>query len=247
LEILKMPMVFFDPHYLMFMLPALILAFWAQARVKSAYNKYSQIGNSSNLSGAEAAARMLEGMGVPVVASAAAAKASNKAVAIELTQGFLGDHYDPRERVLRLSPDVYNGRSIASVGIACHEAGHALQHAQGYAALELRSLMVPVAQFGSPLAMPLIVLGWMLESFALVKVGLILFSVIVLFQIVTLPVEFNASKRAKAALARLGIVQSGAEKGGVAAVLNAAAMTYVAAAVSSIMTLLYFLTRGSRR
>ena len=233
-------MIGFDPLYFIMILPALLLALWAQSKVKSAYAKYSRIGNSSNMTGAEAAAEMLEGVGIPVVSSAAAAKRSNRAVAIEETQGFLSDHYDPRSRVLRLSPNVYRGRSIASVGIACHEAGHALQHAQGYAALELRNLMVPVAQFGSPLAMPLIFLGFLLKTFALVKIGLILFTAIVVFQIVTLPVEFNASARARQLLTDTGLLYSEEERRGVNSMLNAAAFTYVAALLVAILNVLRF-------
>lgn len=233
-------MFYFDPMYLVFVGPALIIALWAQAKVKSAFARFSHVGNSAGLSGAEAAASMLRGLGLEVVASAAEARRIKNAVAIERAGGFLTDHYDPRARVLRLSPDVYAGRSLAAVGVACHEAGHALQHAQGYAPLELRNLMVPVASFGSWVAVPLIFLGALLHIAGLIWVGIIGFSAIVLFQLVTLPVEFDASRRAKAALAEMGIIRGRQEEGGVAAVLDAAALTYVAAAISSIMTLLYY-------
>jgi len=230
--------------------PTLIFAMWAQSRVKGTFKKYSQVGNTSGFSGAEAAAEMLRGTGMRVVADAAEAKAFDNAVAIVPTRGFLSDHYDPRERVLRLSPDVYEGRSLSAVGVACHEAGHALQHAQGYAALQLRTLLVPTASFGSWAAFPIILLGLIIPAFGpMVFVGIALFTAIVAFQIVTLPVEFNASSRAKVTLSQIGIVRGPAEEQAVAKVLNAAAMTYVAAAVSSIATLIYYImifTGGGR-
>lgn len=229
-----------DPMYFIIVGPALLFALYAQFKVKSAFGKYRKIGVSSGMSGAQAAAEMLRAVGMNIVRSSDEARRTKNAVAIEQTDGFLGDHYDPRARTLRLSRDVYNGRSLAAVGVACHEAGHALQHAKSYAPLEIRNVMVPTAQFGSWLSFPLIFLGAILGSLGLIKVGILLFTAIVAFQIVTLPVEFNASTRAKKALVGMGIIQPGAEQRGVAAVLNAAAMTYVAAAVSSILTLLYY-------
>ncbi|HUU43588.1 MAG TPA: zinc metallopeptidase, partial [Planctomycetota bacterium] len=164
---------------------------------------------------------------------------------------WLSDHYDPRSKTLRLSPEVHGGRSVASVGVAAHEAGHALQHAHGYAPMSLRSAFVPVATFGSWLAFPLIFIGFLFASLELMKWGIILFGAIVVFQLITLPVEFNASKRAKAALANSGIVVTEEEAHGVSAVLSAAALTYVAAAVAALAQLLYFLLRsgllGGRR
>lgn len=242
-------MFFFSPLYLVMIAPAIILAIWAQMKVKSAFAKYSQVGNSSNMSGAEAAARMLEGFGLRVVSSGKEAQSMNNAVAIEQVQGFLSDHYDPKAKVLRLSPKVYQGRSLASVGIACHEAGHAMQHAKGYAPLELRNFMVPVASFGSWAAFPIILLGFFLHAVGLIQLGILLFAAIVLFQLITLPVEFDASNRAKESLVQFQIIRSGGESQGVSAVLNAAAWTYVAAALSSVMTLLYYIlvfTGGSR-
>ena len=172
-------------------------------------------------------------------------------VGIEPAQGFLSDHYDPRVRKLRLSPDVYQGQSVAAMGIACHEAGHALQHAQGYAPLQLRTALVPVTQIGSMLYLPVFFAGLFLNIANLAIAGVVLFSAVVLFQLVTLPVEFDASNRAKKQLMSLGIIQSQKESGGVAAVLNAAALTYVAAAIASLGQLLYFLLRsgllGGRR
>jgi Predicted Zn-dependent protease len=164
-------------------------------------------------------------------------------VSIEETTGFLGDHYDPRTKSLRLSPDVYRSNSLAAIGVAAHEAGHALQHAQGYAPLHLRSLLVPVASIGSNLAWPLLFIGFFLQSMMMVKSGVLLFSGVVLFQLVTLPVEFNASRRALAALRTTGLV-SEYEIDGSRKVLTAAAMTYVAAAAAAILQLLYFLLRA---
>lgn len=183
------------------------------------------------MTGAEAAKRILGEAGI-------------SDVRVEVTQGFLSDHYDPRAKVLRLSPEVHGGHSIASVGIAAHEVGHAIQHAHGYAPLSLRSAMVPMAGFGSWLAMPLIFIGFIIGSLGFIKLGIVLFSAIVFFQIVTLPVEFNASTRAKACLANSGIVVTEDEARGVRKVLNAAAMTYVAAAIAAVMQLLYFLIRS---
>jgi hypothetical protein len=238
----------FDPMYWIMIGPALLLALYAQARVSSAFGKYKRVAASSGMTGAEAAAAMLRGEGITIVASPAQAKATDNAVAIVPTSGMLSDHYDPRAKVLRLSDEVYRGRSVASVGIACHEAGHALQDAHGYAPLELRNLMVPVAAFGSQAAIWIILAGLILKGIPqLLTVGIILFAVVVFFQLVTLPVEFNASTRAKGALRQLGIVQGPDEERGVAKVLDAAALTYVAAAVSAIMTLLYFLMIAANR
>lgn len=213
--------------YLILTLPALLLGMWAQFRVKSAYAKWQQCGNRSGLSGAEAARDMLAREGVTDVR-------------IEQVDGFLSDHYDPGAKVLRLSPEVYQNRSVASLGIACHEAGHALQHAQGYGALQIRSLLVMPIQIGSRLAVPLVIAGLAIGMLGLAKIGVMLFGVIVLFQLVTLPVEFNASARAKEALIRNGITRDHDEQSGVNEVLNAAAMTYVAAAVSAIGQMLYY-------
>ena len=228
--------------YLVMIAPALLLGMWAQYKVKSAFDHFSRVTCSAGLTGAQAAARMLQGKGFQIVQSEDAVGRGGNAIAIVETDGFLSDHYDPSARTLRLSSDVYEGYSIASVGVACHEAGHALQHAQNYAPLALRSVMVPVASFGSWVAVPLIFVGTIFATYRLlIPVGILLFSAIVLFQLITLPVEFDASRRAKRALGEMGIVRSGEEAAGVASVLNAAAWTYVAAAVSSIMTLLYYL------
>ena len=162
---------------------------------------------------------------------------------IELTRGFLSDHYDPRSRVLRLSESVYAGDSIASVGVAAHEAGHAIQHAHGYAPLKLRSALVPVSSLGSNLAWPLLIIGFIFMAQSLILAGIIFFSLAVLFQIVTLPVEFNASSRALQALPASGIL-SDSEVAGARKVLTAAALTYVAAATAAVLQLVYFLLRA---
>jgi hypothetical protein len=161
-------------------------------------------------------------------------------VDIQRVQGFLSDHYDPFKKVLRLSPQVYEGRSLAAVGVACHEAGHAIQHANAYAPLVIRNYIVPTANLGSNLGMILIVIGLLLQMSGLAMLGVLLFGAVVLFQVVNLPVEFNASTRAKQMVSQMGIVSGRQEEAGVAAVLNAAAMTYVAATITAILQLLYF-------
>lgn len=219
-----------DPRYWLIVGPAMLLALYAQMRVKSAYSQFSQIGTARGYTGAQAAHRVLEAAGVPQCS-------------IEETGGWLSDHYDPSSQTLRLSPEVFHGSSIASVGIAAHEAGHAIQHARGYAMLQLRSVLVPVVGIGSWLAWPMIFIGGFLGLFGLLKLGIILFSGLVAFQLVTLPVEFNASTRAKQALANAGIIVGQEEAYGVRTVLSAAALTYVAATVTAIAQLLYFLLR----
>jgi Zn-dependent membrane protease YugP len=233
--------MFFDPVYIIMMLPALLFAGWAQMKTSSNFKKYSQVPNSANLTGAEAAAYMLKGMGLNIARSSEEATRSDNAVAIEAVDGFLSDHYDPSAKTLRLSPHVYEGRSLSAVGVACHEAGHALQHAQGYSFLQMRTMLVPTASIGSGLAFPLILGGMLLSMANLVLIGVIMFTAVVAFQAITLPVEFDASKRAKVALAKLEITRGQEEQAGVAKVLNAAALTYVAAAVAAILNLLYYL------
>ncbi len=229
-------MFYLDPLYLILALPGLLLGLWAQMRVKGTFNRYAKVRTARNLTGAEIARHLLDSQGL-------------HDVRVEETQGFLSDHYDPRTRVLRLSPDVYRAPSVAAAGVAAHEMGHALQHSAGYAPLQLRSAIVPVVQFGSSLAPILILIGFLLQFTALAWVGVILFGGAVVFSLVTLPVEFDASRRAKALLTQSGIVTH-EEAGGVSAVLNAAGWTYVAAAIAAIGQLLYYvllLTGGSRR
>jgi hypothetical protein len=228
--------MFFDPLYLVFALPGLLLGLWAQSRVKRAFNKYAKVRTLRGVTGAQVARALLDAQGL-------------YDVAIEESKGFLSDHYDPRAKVLRLSPEVYRTPSIAAAGVAAHEMGHALQDANGYMPLQLRSALVPAAQFGSSLAPWLFVGGLLLNFTTLAWGGVLLFGAAVLFTLVTLPVEFDASKRAKQLLVSSGILV-GDEIKGVDKVLDAAALTYVAAAVSAIGTLLYYvflLTGGGRR
>lgn len=229
--------MFFDPLYLLLLAPGLILSMWASFRVKSTFAKYSHVPSSRGFSGAEAARELIRRRGIA-------------GVSVEETPGFLSDHYDPTARVLRLSPDVYHGRSLAALGVAAHEAGHAIQHANDYGPLKFRSVVVKPAMIGSNLGNILLVLGVAMHASGLAMLGVILFSFFVVFTLVTLPVEFDASRRAVVALQELGMVTP-AEAGGAGAVLRAAAMTYVAAAITAILQLLYFLIRsgllGSRR
>jgi Zn-dependent membrane protease YugP len=229
--------MFFDPLYLLFALPGLALSLWAQLKVKSTFQKYSKVPTHSGISGAEAAAQLVRHYGLA-------------GVRIEQTSGTLSDHYDPFHKVLRLSHDVYAGRSLAAVGVAAHEAGHAIQHARAYGPLKWRSLLVKPASLGSNLGVILASVGLILQAASLTVVGILLFSVAVMFTLVTLPVELDASKRAVVALQELSIVTR-SEAGGARAVLDAAALTYVAAALTAILQLLYFLMRaglfGGRR
>jgi Zn-dependent membrane protease YugP len=235
--------MFFDPLWLLFAAPGALLGMWAQYRVTSTFNHYAQVPTARGMSGAEIAAAILRVQGI-------------HDVGIEPVQGMLSDHYDPTSKTLRLSPDVYAGRSVAAAGVAAHEVGHAIQHAEGYAALRMRSAMVPVLSITSHLSMPALMIGLMLSAGGsalgsmVLWLGIAMFSVMVVFQLVTLPVEFDASRRALLAIERGGIV-SGAELSGARSVLSAAALTYVAAAVSSAMQLAYFLFRsgllGGRR
>lgn len=220
-----------DPLYYLLMAPGLLLAFWAQLRVKSTFAKYQRVRIGSNYSGAEAARRVLDAAGVT-------------GVKIEPVEGWLSDHYDPRTRTLRLSPGVYSSPSVAAVGIAAHEAGHAIQHADGYAPLALRSAMVPVAQFGSSLPWLLLIAGWAFHVTALIWAGVVLFGVATMFTFVTLPVEFDASARARVALTQTGITRCQEEDDGVRRILAAAAWTYVAAAVTALLHFAYFLLRS---
>jgi len=223
---------FIDPFYLLFVaLPGFLLAGLASAYVKSTFHRYSQVRGQRGLTGAQAARQMLQRQGI-------------NNVRIEAARGFLSDHYDPRHRTLRLSESVYGSNSLAAIGVACHEAGHAIQHAQGYAMLRLRSALVPVVSIGSHLSYIIIMLGIFLGGGQqMILLGAMLFSGVVLFSLVTLPVEWNASTRAKRAMLDSGIV-SASERDDAASVLNAAFLTYIASAVTAIMTLLYYLMRA---
>ncbi len=222
-------MMFFDPMYLLYIAPAFLLALWAQAKVKTTYAAADRV--AAPLSGAAAARHILDSAGL-------------QGVPIEQIPGKLSDHYDPRHKVLRLSPDVYQKRSLAAVGIAAHEAGHALQDAKNYAPLMIRNAAVPAASFGSGAGMTLAFVGLIFQSPLLLWVGVALFGCVVFFQVVNLPVEFNASNRAKAQLDQLGIVGPD-QMVYVRRVLSAAALTYVAATLQAIMVLLYLLMRAS--
>ena len=226
-----------DPLYVMIMLPALILAGLATLLTKLTFGKYSKQRASSGLTGAQAAQRLLTMQGV-------------HDVTIEQVQGFLSDHYDPRSKTLRLSPAVYASPSLSAIGVACHEAGHALQHATRYAPLALRSALVPVAQFGSYGSYIFIMLGTFTSVMGLITIGILLFSATVLFSLITLPVEWNASIRAKQMMVSAGIVTPSEQRAS-SAVLNAAFLTYIAAALTALLQLLYHLMRagvlGGRR
>lgn len=217
----------FDYRLLLFIAPALLLGILAQFWVKSAYAQARQI--AAGMSGFAAARRLLDSAGL-------------YDVGIEQTPGYLSDHYDPRQKVLRLSGDIYHGRSMASVGIAAHEAGHAIQDARHYAPLAIRNAAVPAASFGSSAGMLLLFLGVIFRP--LLLVGIILFSAVVFFQVINLPVEFNASARAKRQLVDQGIVRH-QDMTYVNRVLSAAALTYVAATMQAVLTLLYYLLRYS--
>lgn len=232
-------MFYIDWTYIVLVMPALILAMAAQGKVSSTFNKYSRVQSHIGITGAEAARRIMEQNGI-------------YDVSIERVSGNLTDHYDPSRKVLRLSDSVYSSSSIAAIGVAAHETGHAIQHARSYAPLSLRSLMVPLANIGSRLSMPLILIG-LLFSFAssmgntLITLGIIFFGLSVVFTIITLPVEFNASRRAIACLDESRILYSD-EIDGAKKVLSAAAMTYVASTVVALANLLRLIVVfGNRR
>lgn len=229
--------MFFDMTYmLLIVLPGMVLSGGASWMVKNTFKKYETIGTQSNLTGAESAKLMLERAGVTNCR-------------IEPIGGRLSDHYDPRSRTLRLSEPVYNSRSISAMGVACHEAGHALQHAQGYKWLQMRSSLVPITNIASKMSMPVLMIGMMMLSLApflgqwVVIAGVILFSAAVVFSVVTLPVEWDASARAKSAMVNAGFVNQ-QEAAAASKVLNAAFLTYLASAIASILTLLYYLHRS---
>lgn len=220
-------MFYFDPMYFVFLAPAILLSMWAQFRVRATYHNAQQV--PASMTGAQAARYILDAAGCDTVG-------------IEQVRGTLSDHYDPHHKVLRLSPDVYHGHSAASVGIAAHEAGHALQDAQNYGFLVVRNAAVPAAQWGPMASIILLILGALMGNPYLIVLGIVAFGGIVFFQVVNLPVEFDASNRAKMILSEYRIVdESGAAA--VRSVLNAAAWTYVAATLQSILTLMYYIFR----
>lgn len=225
----------FDFSYLVLVVPAILLGLWAQARVQSTYARYSQVRAVRGITADQVARRILDANGL-------------RDVSIQRIAGSLTDHYDPRERVVRLSETVYGSPSIAAIGVAAHEVGHAVQHATGYAPLKLRTAIVSVTNIGSTLSMPLILIGILLNSSRLALVGVALFGLVAVFQLVTLPVEFNASSRALATLDGMDILGR-EELGGARQVLTAAALTYVAALIQSLAQLLrlLLLVGGNRR
>ncbi|MBP3328667.1 MAG: zinc metallopeptidase [Clostridia bacterium] len=231
--------------YLLFMLPVFILGMVAQSKVKSAYNRYSAVRNSKGLTGAAAAQMILNHYGI-------------SDVAVVPVAGKLSDHYSPNEKVIRLSEGVYNSASVAAVGIACHEAGHAAQHAEGYMPNKIRTALVPFCNFGSRFGIIIAFIGAFIAALAnmayigemMIYIGLALYGLVAVFQLVTLPVEFNASKRAMEVIESDGLLYDAEEIRGAKKVLSAAAMTYVAALATSVANLLYYIIRftgGSRR
>jgi len=216
-----------DLWYWIMLAPALLLGLWAQARVRSAYAQASQV--PAPMTGAAAARYVLDSAGL-------------QNVTVEPIEGSLTDHYDPRHKILRLSEGVYDGQTMAAVGIAAHESGHAIQDLKRYAPLVVRNAIVPLANFGGGISMTLLMIGFMLSSLALVKVGIAAYSAMVFFQLINLPVEFDASNRAKAQLDALGVVPR-QDQQYVRQVLNAAAWTYVAGTLQAVLTLIYFIMR----
>ena len=229
-------MYFFDPNYFIFMIPAFILMAITSGYVRSAYKKWGQVRVSSGLTGAQAAQRLISSGGL-------------YGVEVAGTQGELTDHYDPRDKTLYLSKGVYQASSVAAVAIAAHELGHAKQDAEGYFPMRLRSLLVPAVNIGSNLGWILIMIGLFLRITELAWLGVFVFSAGAVFALATLPVEFNASARAKELLFTTGIIQTDEERLGVNRVLNAAALTYVAGLITAVLQLLYFVTLvgGGRR
>src|SRR5208282_1453157 len=225
-----------DPVYWLFAIPGLLLGIWAQIKLSSAYGKYSQVPVESGLTGAQAARQILNHAGL-------------NDMPVEEVPGHLTDHYDPTKRALFLSSDNFHGQTIAAVGVAAHEAGHALQHQAAYGLFNFRMAIVPITQFASAAYAGIFLVGMFMGLLKIVlPIIIAVFAIMTLFQLVTLPVEYDASRRAKEQLFRLGLVYEN-ERAGVSKVLDAAALTYVAALISSFLTLLYYilLARGGRR
>jgi len=226
-----------DPVWFLFAIPGLLIGIWAQMKLHHAYGKYSQVPVESGMTGAEAARRILDQAGL-------------HDMPVEEIPGRLSDHYDPTKRALFLSSDNYHGQTVAAVGVAAHEAGHALQHQAAYGLFNFRMAIVPVTQFASMAYSGIFIAGFIFRQFfpTFITIAIVLFCVMTLFQLVTLPVEYDASRRAKEQLFRLGLVHED-ERAGVSKVLDAAALTYVAALVSAVLQLLYLLAiaRGGRR
>ena len=226
--------MYFDYSYIYLILPAIIISLAAQISVKRNYSKLSAVYSKSGYSGAQAALAVLRFYGITDVR-------------VEQCSGKLSDHYDPRTKVIRLSEGIFSSTSIAAIGIACHEAGHAAQHASGYLPIKIRNMILPVCQIGSYAGLPLAMIGFFLSFEPLILTGLLLYSFIMLFQLATLPVEFNASSRAVAVIEETGLLKNDEELAGAKKVLRSAALTYVAALISSLMNLLRFVMIFTRR
>ncbi len=231
-----MPFYFYgiDSYYILLVIPAILISLFAQIKVKSTFSKYSKVVNSSRITGCEAARRVLEANGV-------------SGVSIERVSGSLTDHFDPKTNVIRLSDTVYDSPSVAAVGVAAHEAGHAVQYAESYAPIKFRNAFVPVANFGSSFSWILLIMGFAFSFEPLVFAGIICFAFVTLFHLLTLPVEFNASRRAIAAIRNSFILQNEKDIKGAKSVLSAAAMTYVSALLVSLAQLLRLILIFNRR
>lgn len=225
--------MFFDPYYVLLVLPAIILSIIAQSSVRSAYNKYAEVYSRKGITGAETARQILNSSGA-------------NDVRVEVTDGTLTDHYDPRENVIRLSKEVHDSTSISAVGIAAHEAGHAVQYADEYGPIKIRTAIIPITQFGASITTPLILMGIVFSLPILINLGLIFFAIAILFQVITLPVEFNASKRAVHALESNNLLEY-EEVDMTKKVLRAAALTYLAALAVSLAQFTRLLMLGKRR
>lgn len=223
----------YDYYYLILVVPALLISLWAQLKVKSTFNRYEQVYARQGITAAQAARRILDQNGL-------------YGVRIEMTGGKLTDHYDPRTNVIRLSQSVYNSPSVAALGVAAHEAGHAVQYGVNYLPIKIRNGLVPVTNICSSLSIPLVIIGFIMSARPLVIAGILLFAAVAVFQIVTLPVEFNASRRAIAVLGESGMLDEG-ELQGAKRVLSAAAMTYVAALLVSLAQLLRLVLLANQR
>ena len=228
--------MYFDVYYLIFVVPAILLALWAQTSVQGTFKKYSEVMSSRGITGYQAARRILDANGLTNVI-------------INRIPGNLSDHFDPKTNTVNLSEKVFDSCSVASIGVAAHECGHAVQYSMGYTPMKIRSAIIPVTQIGSFLAMPLVLLGLVLSVPEIAYVGCIFFALATVFQLITLPVEFNASSRAMASLGNMGILNE-KELNGSKKVLNAAAMTYVAAlavSLGQLLRLLFLVGNGRRR
>ena len=225
--------MYLDIYYLILVVPAIIISMWAQARVTSTFEKYSKYSSQNHVTGMETARKILDSNGL-------------HHIRVERVSGKLTDHYDPKNNVIRLSDSVYASDSISAMGVAAHEAGHAVQHSEKYMPIKMRNAVLPVANIGSHLSIPLAILGFILGYEPLVSFGILLFGAVVLFQLITLPVEFNASNRAVKILSSTGMIYENEEKG-VKKVLGAAALTYVAAALTALMNLIRLILVFGRR